>query len=363
MALENTGCLSFGGSDAPRSINCELGRSGTACLCLDDSDARGLAGVPSGEIGVCDFRGKSNTVPDQAGGTANGYVSSGTCLQKFPFASDNPSSYVATYDTPRGGAGNSSGTDGYIVGGANPVFAPVTLSVGKFPFASDTPTTCVAEMVTSVGNGRVSSTENAYNFRQFPGSSPAPLLTDSALQKFPFASETLTCLVAELCNSPAPAGNFCGGQGHSSPTTGYSSAANPVCSVLSKFPFASDTCLSCVGNTPGFIFGPIHASANNTTCGFTMGATSATRNIGRFPFASELPFACVGSLITTRCAQGGTMSSVSGYSLGGYCTPPNSDNPDRECDQIEKFPFASVSPTTNVGELVTCLRCAKTQQV
>lgn len=59
MALVLSGALSMGGSTADRSINCELGLSGTAQISLNDAAVRGLAGVPSGAISIDDFYGAS----------------------------------------------------------------------------------------------------------------------------------------------------------------------------------------------------------------------------------------------------------------------------------------------------------------
>lgn len=59
MALCETGAMSMGGSTVGRSINCELGLSGTAQISLDDADVRDLVSIPSGEISINDFYGAS----------------------------------------------------------------------------------------------------------------------------------------------------------------------------------------------------------------------------------------------------------------------------------------------------------------
>jgi hypothetical protein len=61
MALVLSGALSMGGSTADRSINCELGLSGTAQISLNDAAVRGLAGVPSGAISINDFYGAASS--------------------------------------------------------------------------------------------------------------------------------------------------------------------------------------------------------------------------------------------------------------------------------------------------------------
>jgi hypothetical protein len=60
MALNSSGPLSFGGSTVGQSINLELGVSATAQASINATDFRALAGVPSGQISVNDFYGKSS---------------------------------------------------------------------------------------------------------------------------------------------------------------------------------------------------------------------------------------------------------------------------------------------------------------
>jgi hypothetical protein len=63
MALNNSGPLSFGGSTVGQSINLELGVSATATASINSTAFRTLAGVPSGQISLNNFYGKSNAVP------------------------------------------------------------------------------------------------------------------------------------------------------------------------------------------------------------------------------------------------------------------------------------------------------------
>jgi len=60
MALNSSGPLSFGGSTVGQSINLELGVSATAQASINATDFRALAGVPSGQISVNVFYGKSS---------------------------------------------------------------------------------------------------------------------------------------------------------------------------------------------------------------------------------------------------------------------------------------------------------------
>jgi len=59
MTLAASGVMSMGGSTQGRSINLELYRSATSTLDLNDSEARYLANVPSGNISMSDFYNKT----------------------------------------------------------------------------------------------------------------------------------------------------------------------------------------------------------------------------------------------------------------------------------------------------------------
>ena len=62
MALNSSGPLSFGGATTGQSINLELGVSATATASINSTSFRTLAGVPSGQISVSNFYGKSNSI-------------------------------------------------------------------------------------------------------------------------------------------------------------------------------------------------------------------------------------------------------------------------------------------------------------
>lgn len=68
MALCSSGAMSLGGSTVGRSVNCELGCSGTASINMNRADVRDLADRPSGCIRMSDFYGKSSFVTPTAFG-------------------------------------------------------------------------------------------------------------------------------------------------------------------------------------------------------------------------------------------------------------------------------------------------------
>jgi hypothetical protein len=60
MALNNSGPISLGGATAGQSINLELGQAATATASINAANFRALAGVPSGQISLSSFYGKSS---------------------------------------------------------------------------------------------------------------------------------------------------------------------------------------------------------------------------------------------------------------------------------------------------------------
>jgi len=65
--MVSSGNISLGGSTTVGSlnegVNLELGQSATATITMNDSNARSLAGVSSGQISMSDFYGKSRFIP------------------------------------------------------------------------------------------------------------------------------------------------------------------------------------------------------------------------------------------------------------------------------------------------------------
>lgn len=107
MTLASSGSMSFGGSTIGRSINYELGRSFTSTLDLNDSDARTLANVLSGNISISNFYGKTFFTVGQ-----EEFTSPGTYTWVCPDGVSSVSVVVIG-----GGGGGDAGSDLVTVGG------------------------------------------------------------------------------------------------------------------------------------------------------------------------------------------------------------------------------------------------------
>jgi hypothetical protein len=170
-------------------------------------------------------------------------------IEKYPFSSDTNSTEVTEVACNRGTIISNSSTEAGFVNGQT------TETFFKVPFASDTSVGDIGDVIAANGLGTgLNSDINGY----IAGNSISPIGT-CQIQKFPFASESFTTtpvgFIASGCD-----GAIYNGAGSSSTTNGYLSGGfraftpNPGDSnEIDKFPFASDTNSTDVGNLTGDI--------------------------------------------------------------------------------------------------------------
>jgi len=143
-------------------------------------------------------------------------------------------------------------------------------------------------------------------------------------------------------------------------TNGYLSAGSfPSDTPSSKsetyrFPFASDTNATCVGDIT--VARRFTTGISSTDSGYVMGGGPPPGDvcniIDRFPFASESTCVDVGDMTLARRNLSSQGSPVSGYITGGG-SPIGPSPPFNGFDTIEKFPFAADSNASDVGELTS----------
>lgn len=122
----------------------------------------------------------------------------------------------------------------------------------------------------------------------------------------------------------------------------------PTTIQVGNFKFReTDTGIEFTGqaNTAGFVGG---SQAQGSVSGYTSGGYTtppATRytNIDKFPFASDANATDVGDLTQARQQPSGSSSTTSGYNSGGFAPPM--------VNTIDKFPFAVDTNATDVGDL------------
>ena len=289
----------------------------------------------------------------QAQGSTSGYTSGGqvsNVIDKFPFASNANATDVGDLTDQRGlAAGQSSTTHGYTSGG-NKVANPSSVNIiDKFPFASNANATDVGDL--SVGRyqptGQISST-SGYTSGGYRQTSPFPKVR-TTIDKFPFASDANATDVGALTVS-----RF-GNAGQSSTTNGYTSGGygpslpGAGLNIIDKFPFASDTNATDVGDITIARYGP--AGQSSSTHGYSTtgagGGVTYRNTIDKFPFATDANATDVGDISIARYTVASQSSTVSGYNSGGYTSNPAGS----ASNIIDKFPFATDADGTDVGDL------------
>ena len=117
MTLAASGTMSLGGSDATRSVACELGLSGTSQICFNQAAVRTLAGVPSGQISMSNFYSKT-AAPGGLGCFYGGGYYTGAVASPanyYLIVAPQADGYGCCFWKPSmGTTGSTSCTDGYF---------------------------------------------------------------------------------------------------------------------------------------------------------------------------------------------------------------------------------------------------------
>jgi len=120
--------------------------------------------------------------------------------------------------------------------------------------------------------------------------------------------------------------------------------------VIEKWPFASNSNATDVGNLSALVYGAIGASSN--THGYTQGGGQSgpkINEIQRWSFSSDGNASDVGDMTGVRAHGASSMTETYGYSHGGQQVTPV--GPTNVVNIIEKFAFGSSSNSTDVGDL------------
>lgn len=303
-------------------------------------------------------------------GLVAGYTSGGqstpptvNVIDKFPFSTDANAADVGDLSRlSRTASGQSSSVSGYTSGGIDPPTGAHNI-IDKFPFATNANATDVGDL-TQPGfyvTGQSSSTSGYRSGGQWPpGFNPTTGNNVNIIDKFPFASNANATDVGDLTLQRW------GSSGQSSTESGYHSGGGsyvpttPQTNIIDKFPFSTNANATDVGDlTSGE---SLSTGQSSTVSGYVSGQSGViAAAIEKFPFATDTNATLVGSLISsggTRNSPAGQSSSLAGYASGGDipsvgATPSNT---------IDKFPFATDSNSTDVGDLTVTRRMAAGQQ-
>jgi hypothetical protein len=134
--------------------------------------------------------------------------------------------------------------------------------------------------------------------------------------------------------------------------SGYTAGGQaPITNVIDKFPFASDSNASDVGDLSVArrlgLAGASSASSGYSSGGLTPTGSSLLNTIDKFPFSVDANATDVGDLSALRREIAGQSSETNGYTSGGFTTPGTATR----IAGIDKFPFATNGNATNVGNI------------
>lgn len=268
---------------------------------------------------------------------------------------------AAGYTVPFTAAGVSNfgargSVAGYLSGGESPAFSPQTTSaVDRFPFGSDVPATSTGGLSATrqLASGQ-SSNAHGYTSGGRSVAPPGTVSNRQTIDRFPFSVNVTASNVGNLTAS-----RF-GLSGQSSSVSGYASGGNvpsplTISNIIDKFPFSTDSVTAAsVGNMSYTYF--YSAGQSSLTHGYiTGGYTPTFPGIGnpvvtqmhKFPFSTDSGSSLTAYLSNTaRQYSTGQSSDVSGYVSGGQQIPPFVS-----LNIIDKFPFATDTNATDVGDL------------
>ena len=275
---------------------------------------------------------------------------------KVPSLQDSDEGAIAA---PGGGGAaepsNRQGSNyGFFAGGMMPAIAGSWNYIQKFPLTSDANTSDIGDLTdyTRQNQGASSST-HGYGMGGFVAYGPNNPSVINVIEKWSMLSD----------GNAADAGDLVGlnrlGAGLMSPTDGYYAGGYPPASptgtnLIQKFPFASD------GNTADTGQDLLLTTYSNTSCmssthGYVMGGYPSPNPTGdysdqiqKFPYASGSNATDVGNLIAGNSYGGGNQSNTHGYHAGG-----NGAGSGGFRNDIQKFTFASDADATDVGDLTT----------
>lgn len=285
-------------------------------------------------------------------GTQYAYLSSGSIgygprsdmIQRFSFTSDSDSVDVGSLDvTTRWGCGIGNATDGHDIGespaGIN------AIKIKKYPFATSVTSTDVGSLVTGIYFTTSSGTED----KGYVTSGTNGNTGIGYYQSWSYASGGNAVFV----NSDNQATRE--GTGQTSTAHGYVSGGSNGTTQLNnvqKFAFATEQNMTDVGNLTQTL--NYQSGMSSETHGYCAGGSSyppytptETNRVEKFPFASDTNSSSVGNLSFVKRSGAGASSTDNGYVAGG------TDGSSGHKTTIARWSFASDSQQSNVASLVS----------
>ena len=298
------------------------------------------------------------------GGTQRGYVCSGSiagnvfsnAINKFSLVTDGDATGIGDLTQASGKrfvSGHSSTTHGYVTGGNTGPAVPYNV-IERFSFTTDGNSVDWADLI-SARTRLIPVSSCTHGFTLGGGDEATEAGTINSIQKFPFASETDATDWADATQRKYA------GAGCSSETHGYSlggveqtTPAGVIVNVIEKFPYATQTNATDVGDltvvrhSPGGVSSETYGYAAG---GFVQLPTAPNQDfnvIDRVSFASGGNATDHGDLSETKRHLAGIASSTHGYIVGGTGIISSADV---ILSTIDKFAFAANVTATDIGDI------------
>jgi hypothetical protein len=285
-------------------------------------------------------------VPFDAPKGSQAYVASEGLLLKLTDAAW----YVLDGSGPELPPADLPGTDrGYISGGHN------TSNIYKFPFAASTSVSLVGTIVpngTRHSPAGASSKQNGYSaggYQYQPGNS----LT-AEIRQFSFATDgNAVSRIGALTTTQNKQA------GANSATHGYAAAgydAVGLSSLIQKYSFTIDGVSTNVGNL--LSVRDMACGISSLDYGFVASGAGAPNQYGnesqidKFSFVSDGNSTYYGWNFVGKKGAAGLFSTTDGYIAAGQTHPPTGIG---HRSDVQKFPFATESNTTTIGDLTYVL--------
>ena len=344
-------------SDPAIDTNPTLGKkwinktSGEVYICTDATAGANVwtnLGAGTGDVQPWTYQG-SNYGYNAGGARQN--PDHGNCLNtidRFAFAStanavDVGDLTVAQFNT----VGNSSASYSFSSGGYSTGGYNYQNKIEKYANASTANATDIANLTENKGDSTMGSSSPTHGF--IAGvrlGNTAPYNPDVTIEKFSTVSDANAVDHGDLHTA-----TWYGG-GHSTVTHGFTSGhsnnASPYyINNIQRYAFASNTTATDWANTT-IATNPYsgQGGSSSTTNGYAYFGGTGVSVIDKFPFASQTNASDIGDLSVHRWyGTGGHSSTTYGYSSGGWTGNPNVQN------VIDKVSFATDGNATDVGDL------------
>ena len=325
--------------------------SGEVYICTDATAGANVwtnIGAGSGDVQPWTYQG-SNYGYNAGGAQQN--PEHGNCvntIDRFAFAStanavDVGDLTVAQFNT----VGNSSASYSFSSGGYSTGGYNYQNKIEKYANASTANATDIANLTENKGDSTMGSSSPTHGF--IAGvrlGNTAPYNPDVTIEKFSTVSDADAGDHGDLHTA-----TWYGG-GHSTVTHGFTSGhsnnASPYyINNIQRYAFASNTTATDWANTT-IATNPYsgQGGSSSTTNGYAYFGGSGVSVIDKFPFASQTNASDIGDLSVHRWyGTGGHSSTTYGYSSGGWTGNPNVQN------VIDKVSFATDGNASDVGDL------------